>query len=131
MSFQIVVDPFDVAYSRFVSHVRDAIQQTFSDASAEGLTQREMADTLGVDEALISRRLNGPGNVTLRTLSDLFTSMGREPLTHFRVPECPQPPLALSLNISSPASNEATQKLQGPRSFGEDDLSALRFCIAE
>lgn len=90
MSFQIDLDPFELAYAQFVANVRDAIKQTYTEGVADGLTQREIAETLGIDAALVSKRLNGPGNITLRTLSDLYTAMGREPLSNFVCPEKPK-----------------------------------------
>lgn len=89
MSFQIKLNPFDRSYAHFIAHVRNAIQKTFAEQAEHGLTQKELADTLGVDPALISRRLNGPGNITLRTLSDLYVAMGREPLSNFVAPQDP------------------------------------------
>lgn len=89
MSFQIDLDPFELAYAQFVAHVRDAIQRTYAEGVPEGLTQREIAETLDIDPGLVSKRLNGPGNLTLRTLSDLYTAMGREPLSNFVCPERP------------------------------------------
>jgi transcriptional regulator with XRE-family HTH domain len=107
MSFQIALDPFEKAYARFIGNVRESIQATYSEASREGLTQREIADTLGVDEALISRRLHGPGNITLRTLCDLFTAMGRDPLTHFVAPDCLVPSVLAETNMPLPSSPKA------------------------
>lgn len=40
-----------------------------------GLTQNEVADRLGVDDAVISKRLNGEANLTLNTVSDLARAM--------------------------------------------------------
>ena len=87
MSFRTDLDPFDRAYAHFVRAVREAIQQTFAEEANSGLTQKELSETLGVDAGLISRRLGSPGNMTLRSISDLFTAMGREPLSNFSPPE--------------------------------------------
>lgn len=89
MSFQLDLNPFDRAYARFVRQVRDALQRTFAEESENGLTQKELAEALDIDQSLVSRRLHGPGNITLRTLSDLYTAMGREPLSNFVAPERP------------------------------------------
>ena len=95
MSFQIDLDPFDRAYAHFASYVREAIQKTFAEEAESGLTQKEIAETLDIDQALVSRRLSGPGNITLRTLSDLYTAMGRAPLSNFTPPARPNPPLTI------------------------------------
>lgn len=87
MSFQINLDPFDQEYAHFVAKVRAALRVTFEDEADKGLTQRELAETLGVDESVISKRLNAAqGNMTLRSLSDLYVAMGREPLSNFETP---------------------------------------------
>lgn len=86
MSFQIGLDDYELIYAHFSRQVREAIQKTFDQEAANGLSQKEIAENLGVDESLVSRRLNGPGNITLRTLSDLYVAMGREPLSNFVVP---------------------------------------------
>lgn len=87
MSFQIELDPFDEEYALFIAKIRGAIRLTYEQEAESGLTQREMAETLTVDESVISKRLNGvQGNMTLRTLSDLYVAMGREPLSNFEAP---------------------------------------------
>jgi transcriptional regulator with XRE-family HTH domain len=105
MSFQIDLDPFDRAYAHFASFVRAAIQQTFFEETASGLTQKEISETLGIDPALVSRRLNGPGNITLRTLSDLYTAMGRQPLSNFETP--PKRQVGAKLMETGTSANEA------------------------
>lgn len=42
----------------------------------EGLTQRELAKRIGINEALVSRRLAGETNITLDTMSDLARGLG-------------------------------------------------------
>jgi hypothetical protein len=42
-----------------------------------GLTQDDLAGRLGVDKSLISKRLNGSENLTLKTMSFMGTGMGR------------------------------------------------------
>jgi transcriptional regulator with XRE-family HTH domain len=105
MSFQIELNPFERAYAHFVRQVREALQKTFAEEAQDGLTQKELAETLGVDEALVSRRLNGPGNITLRTLADLYTAMGREPLSNF---ECPQSPSVSVVPVSEMTVSTST-----------------------
>jgi len=45
-------------------------------AHTGGLTQDELAQRLNVDKGLISRRLNGTENLTIKTLSFMGTAMG-------------------------------------------------------
>ena len=40
-----------------------------------GLTQDELAEKLGIDKSLISKRLNGSENLTLKTLSFMATAL--------------------------------------------------------
>lgn len=84
MSFQIASDKYEDAYARFLRDIRIAIQQTFEEeAKARSLTQADLARELDVAPSVISRRLSGVGNVTLRTISDLYVAMGRQPLACF------------------------------------------------
>lgn len=86
MSFQIELDKYDEAYGHFMREVRAAIQETFrQEEERRNLTQSALACELKVDPSVISRRLSGSGNVTLRTICDLYTAMGREPLSNFLV----------------------------------------------
>lgn len=48
-------------------------------AKTEGLTQKQIANRLGVSRSLISKRLNGHTNMTLDTLSDLVHAMRARP----------------------------------------------------
>ena len=107
MSFQIVHDPFDQAYVRFSLRIREAIQKTFNEESQNGLTQREIADALGIDESAVSRRIHGPGNITLRTLSDLYTAMGRIPLSNFEMPK-----VGLFINSAISSSKDGENYIQ-------------------
>jgi hypothetical protein len=51
------------------------MRSAFGSRSASGVTQDDIAVKLGVDKSLISRRLNGEENLTLRTLSYMATAM--------------------------------------------------------
>lgn len=45
----------------------------------EKLTQKELAQRVNADEALISKRLKGEANLTLNTVSDMARAMGARP----------------------------------------------------
>src|SRR5689334_1840996 len=45
------------------------------EAKESGITQDEIAERLGVDKSLISRRMRGRSNPTLETLSDMARAM--------------------------------------------------------
>jgi len=53
----------------------NAMQDAFRMRAQSGLTQDHLASKLGVDKGLISKRLNGVENLTLRTLSNMGTAM--------------------------------------------------------
>jgi len=64
--------------------IREAIQETYEQQrSSANLTQAAIAAKLDVDRSTVSKRLAGEGNITLRTLSDLYYAMGRLPLENF------------------------------------------------
>ena len=88
MSFQIELSKKARAYATLVREVQASLQETFAEeASSRGLTQADIARELNLDESVISRRLNGSGNFTLRTISEMFAAMDREPLSNFLPPE--------------------------------------------
>ena len=52
----------------------NALHNTFEET---GLTQDELAARLGIDKSLVSKRLNGSENLTLKTMSYMGSAMGR------------------------------------------------------
>jgi hypothetical protein len=75
-----------------------------------------MAEVLDVDLSVVSRRLNGAGNVTLRTISDTYTAMDREPLSNFLPP---RPPVTEATRLPS-------MKQQEPEFVkGQDDVALV------
>jgi hypothetical protein len=48
-----------------------------------GLVQDQLAERLGIDKSLVSRRLNGTENLTLKTLSYMGTAMGYRPMISY------------------------------------------------
>lgn len=72
MSYQMHLTPRKRKVARFVSQVYGQIQQAFTDAAREeGMTQRKLAEKLGVDKSVLHRRLTGEANLTLRSIADL------------------------------------------------------------
>jgi hypothetical protein len=85
MYFQIDVDPYEANYAHLLERIQIAMQTTFAEEHAlRSLMQADIARDLSIDQSVVSRRLNGGGNVTLRSISDFYTAMGREPLENFR-----------------------------------------------
>ena len=86
MSFQLGLDKFEKAFGHFMREVSVSISETFKqEAEARGLTQTDIARELGIDASVVSRRLAGGGNLTLRSVCDLFTAMDRSPLSNFEL----------------------------------------------
>ena len=44
-------------------------------AEKDGLNQEMLAELLGVNKGVVSRRLNGSANITLKTLSNMATAL--------------------------------------------------------
>lgn len=59
-------------YYTNLHHAHRALREMFV---RSGMTQEQLADRLNVDKALISKRLNGNENLTLRTLSFMASAM--------------------------------------------------------
>lgn len=64
----------DEFYSSLYQAV-DAMKAAFKRRAREGLTQDMMASRLDIDKALISKRLNGRENLTLKTLSAMASAL--------------------------------------------------------
>lgn len=100
--FQIESNKFELTYARFLRRIRNSIQETFlQEKKNHALTQEKMAKKLGVDRSTVSKRLKGQGNITLKTFSDLFVAMDREPLENFRATDISQE----ATNITVPQAN--------------------------
>ncbi len=79
MSFTLKLSPRRRAAGRFIGRVRDELVRAFLEAKAErGLTQRQLADDLGVDRARVSRALKGEENLTLRSVAEFASALDRE-----------------------------------------------------
>jgi transcriptional regulator with XRE-family HTH domain len=101
MSFRIELDKYEKAYGRLVRRVQSAIQETFEQETSRGLTQADMARELKLDPSIVSRRINGSGNLTLRSISDLFVAMNRDPLANFEPLEVPSAQKMVSVNSAA------------------------------
>ncbi len=68
----------DYRYARIRDVAFDAIKSLWQRRKAEGMKQTDLAQLLDADPATISRNLRGPGNWTLRTISDLTAALRGE-----------------------------------------------------
>lgn len=77
MSFQISLTPTRRAAGRFVGEVRDKLLKGLEDRNRKtGLTQSDVAKTIGVHRSVINRELRGRKDITLGRVAELATSMG-------------------------------------------------------
>lgn len=78
MSFRMHISARSRKAARFISSVHRELQEAYMRASRRGITQQNIADVLDVDRSAVNRRLQGGGNLTLRTLSDLAFAMDED-----------------------------------------------------
>jgi transcriptional regulator with XRE-family HTH domain len=75
-SFQIAISPSRRAAARFIARVRRALQTAVvEEGERNGITQSEIARSIGVHRSVISRELNGRQDITLGRIAG---AMGRE-----------------------------------------------------
>lgn len=56
----------------------DAVRALWRKRHAAGLTQKDLADSIGRDPAWVSKNLRAPGNWTLRTIGELAQGLNGE-----------------------------------------------------
>jgi transcriptional regulator with XRE-family HTH domain len=62
-------------WEEYYTNLHRAYQSMRIAFASSGLTQDELAEKLGIDKSLISKRLNGSENLTLKTLSFMATAL--------------------------------------------------------
>jgi transcriptional regulator with XRE-family HTH domain len=78
-SFQITLSPSKRAAARFVNGVRRKLQKALAEESEKnGLTQTDIANTIGVHRSVINRELRGRKDMTLGRVAELASAMGRK-----------------------------------------------------
>ncbi|WP_393958862.1 helix-turn-helix domain-containing protein [Methylorubrum sp. POS3] len=110
MSFRITLSPSKRAAGRFIESVRRSLQKALSEEGAKrGLTQADIARTIGVDRSVIHRELRGHKDITLGRVAELAAAMGRKP--QLSLPELATPngnasrDITPSTSISTPANS--------------------------
>lgn len=89
-SFQITISPSRRAATRFIDHVRRAIQKALIEEKRRtGLTQSEIARRIGVHRSVINREIRGQKDLTLGRVAELAYALGREPFFDLREPAVP------------------------------------------
>lgn len=78
-SFQISITPTRRAATRFISLVRRSLVAALMEESENsGLSQTDVANSIGVHRSVINRELRGVKDLTLGRVAELAVSMGRE-----------------------------------------------------
>ncbi len=84
MSFRFQIDRKSLKKARFISRLASKIQQ---ELIASGLTQRQVADKIGVDRAVVNRRLRGDANLTASSIVEFAIAFDKEVEINFVDPK--------------------------------------------
>jgi len=76
MSYSFRIAPKDRAAARMIGNVQRGLAKEILAQRAEGKTQKQIADAIGVNKSTISRMINGKGNITLRSLAEIAWAIG-------------------------------------------------------
>lgn len=80
MSFRITLSPSKRAAGRFIEKVRRTLLAALAEEEAKsGLTQADIARTIGVNRSVIHRELRGHKDITMGRVAELASAMGRTP----------------------------------------------------
>lgn len=83
-SFQITIEPHKRAAGRFIGNVRRGLQKAYAhEKKNRGLTQADIARTLGVHRSVINRELTGLKDMTLGRVAELAQILGRKAVIDF------------------------------------------------
>lgn len=79
-SFQTSITPSRREAGRYVTHVRRSIQKALAEEhQRRGLTQSDIARTIGVHRSVINREIRGYKDITLSRVAELAYALGRKP----------------------------------------------------
>jgi transcriptional regulator with XRE-family HTH domain len=79
MSFLFDIGRRQQRVGRFIGQVRRELVKAFTEEQQErGLTRDELARELGVHKSVVTRRLNGSANLTLRVVAEMANALGRD-----------------------------------------------------
>jgi len=80
MSYELKIDPKKRAASRFIGKVRKAlISAAIEEKELSGISQKDIAEAIGVHKSAVSRMLKGESNLTLRSVGELAWALGWDP----------------------------------------------------
>jgi hypothetical protein len=79
-SFRLSISKTKSAGGRFIAHVRRELQKALvEEHAASGMTQADIARTLGVNRSVIHRQILGVENMTLVRVGEISGALGRVP----------------------------------------------------
>lgn len=79
MTFQIELDPKEQAAADLITDVGFKLQNTLSEAkTGRKITQRELADILGIDRSRVNKCFSGYSNLTLKSLAELAWALDKK-----------------------------------------------------
>lgn len=79
MSFRITISPSKRAAGRFIEAVRRSLLKALEEESADsGLSQSDVARSIGIDRSVVHRELRGHKDITLGRVAELAWAMGRK-----------------------------------------------------
>ena len=110
--FDFDVSPKDTAAAIFMGSNHRSLAKAFLEAKrTRGLTQKKVADALGVNKSVISRALKGQNNLTERTLAELCWAIGVEPELTLKSIEArhSNTPRAFKIDVTSKSTAPTTR----------------------
>ncbi|WP_051608915.1 helix-turn-helix domain-containing protein [Fodinicurvata fenggangensis] len=107
MSYRLAITPKRRKVIRFIGGVRDALVNAYLDEKKEnGVTKQELADRVGVNKSVITRRLNGSANLTLRSIAEMADALGRD--IEFRLVKDTEQPRPSWVRLGNQPETEST-----------------------
>jgi transcriptional regulator with XRE-family HTH domain len=77
--YELTEEERRVYNARFLMEAWAELVQAFRVREAQGGTRQALADAMGIDKSVVSRRLNGSSNLTLEVVSEMARAMGYRP----------------------------------------------------
>lgn len=75
MSFQLKINRKDLKSARFISKLATSLQKQLI---LSGMTQQQVAQKIGVDRAVVNRRLRGDANLTARSIAEFAYAFDKD-----------------------------------------------------
>ena len=90
-SFQISLSPSRRTAGRFIAKVRKSLQKAVvEEGESNGITQSDIARSIGVHRSVVSRELNGRRDITLGRVAELAWALGYQANLQLIKPEMPE-----------------------------------------